>query len=347
MNETIQVRKLEEGDFRALVDDLNPWNFKNTGTAYPKWLRDSDPEGISMVAIQDSRIIGYYCTLTVPLKVGNHMVPVYRGGPFVHPDHRRKRVMDLLSQAIFKAIKNRSGATYVTPKPELIGHFLKKKGCVRLKPIPRYVLALRASVLFRGLLKNTRLSKILGDAVQPFWKRVFQYQPSKRFRIREVSSFDARFDTLWQKASKLHEVISMRGAHYLDWRYLREPGHRYTVFTAENERGLLGYAIVRVPKEGAQKGLLADLLDLQDPQVTRALLAQVAAYFDAKGLERTECYLSNAYYEKIIKSMGFLKRPLRAGDVNVLFGKCEFSAAEKIFNDPKKWFVTTADLMFA
>ncbi len=354
MNENVQVRKIEEGDFHSLVDDLNPWGFKTKGPAYPQWLHESRPfHRVSWIATFENTIIGYYGTLTVPLKVENQIIYAYRGGPFVHPDHRKKRynVLNLLTRAVFNEIKVRGGAAYIFPKPELIKYFARRMKCVRLKPIPRYICVLRLAPIFERFLKNKRVAQALGFLCQGFWRmwlHKFKRLP-KGLTIKELHSFDERFDVLWEKASKAHKIISMRNAEYLNWRYTQEPGQPYVIFAAERSGEILGYVILRPadPKRG-RSAWIADLLDVQEPDVTKALLGQAIEYFGAQGADKIEFYVSDDYYEKRLRSIGFMKRPTRPRTSEVLVGKCESSKIKKeIFEDPLNWFVTTADLLFA
>lgn len=354
MNETVQVRKLEESDFHSLVDDLNPWEFKKRGPAYPQWLHESRPlHRVSWIVTLNQAIIGYYGTLTVPLKVGDQIICVYRGGPFVHPDYRKKpyNVLNLLTRAVFNEIKTRAGATYVFPTPELIRYYTRRIGCVRLKSVPRYVFILRIAYFLEHFFGNKKIARVAGFFCQPLWQAWFHRitRPPKGVQIREIRSFDERFDGLWGKTSQLHKILSMRNAEYLNWRYTQEPGQSYVIFVAERNNELLGYIILRPadPKRG-RSACIADLLDMQEPDVTKALLGQAIEYFCAQGADKIEFYISNDYYEKRLRSMGFVRRPARPYASEVMVGKCESSKIEKeLFENPRNWFVTTADLMFA
>ena len=109
----MDIRPLLAKDYESLANDLNPWNYKKKGVAYFEWLAGFKPsENLSMVAVLDDRVIGYYGTIPVPLKVGSHRVTAYRGGVFVDPDHRKKQynLMNLLVRAVTDEAKKRKGA---------------------------------------------------------------------------------------------------------------------------------------------------------------------------------------------------------------------------------------------
>lgn len=333
-NRRVLIRKLEPRDFEALLTDLNPWRFKKKGRVYPEWLHQAKPlHRVSWIATLNGSIIGYYGTLTIPLKIGGRLVCAYRGGPFVHPAYRGRGVFKRLTRAVFDETKKRKGAVYIFPTPRIVNFFVQKMRCVRLKSIPRYI------YVFRIAPNQRSFSKKKGHA-----------SALTQLFIKEIHAFDNRFNTLWEKASRAHKIISMRNAEYLNWRYFKEPGNSYAVFAAEKNRRILGYIILRPAdrKLRGQGAWVVDLLDIRDPAVTKALLNQAIQYFDAEGADSLQCYLADPYYEKILKSVGFLKRPSDPKDSEVLVAKCNSPVVSKsAFAKPENWFITTADMLFA
>lgn len=329
----IHIRKLEERDFDSLANDLNLWRLKERGRAYLEWLRQCKPfEGVSRVAALGDKIIGYYITVTVPLKVGDRVVLSYRGGIFIRSDHRKKsrHLFHQLIRTLFHEYQKKQSAMYAFPRFRMIKYLTQKIGCVSLKSIPRYVYRVRGACLFERFLKRIR--------PQP-----------KEWAIQKIHFFDKRFDALWDQASKAHPILAVRNAEFLNWRYLKEPGEQYLIFAAERSHKIEGYIVLKPSKDGEPRtGLIMDLFDTQDPGVTQALIRQAVEYYKTQNIDKIEMRLSHEYTEGLLRSAGFLKAPIRSNGAETLLAKCDHPAVEKdFFCDPNNWFITTTDMIIA
>src|SRR5260370_702874 len=62
-----------------------------------------------------------------------------------------------------------------------------------------------------------------------------------------LSSFDARFDQLWERASAARRLSADRSSEYLNWRFARCPERTYTAYALVREvnREVLGYLVTR------------------------------------------------------------------------------------------------------
>ena len=355
MKPKIQVRKLEEQDFDSLINDLNPWAYKKRGQPFLEWLnRCPSHEGISLVAILDSKVIAYYGTITVPLKVGDQTVFSYRGGIFVHPNFRRNpfNLLNLLVRAMHAEIKKNEGVTYGFPIFRLVKYYTKRIKIISLKTIPRYIFILKVTYVFGHFLKHEKTLNFIGRRFEPLMRYrlglIKIFAPSE-VEVVAITFFDKRFDALWEKASSTHLILSTRTAEFLNWRYFDEPGKRYMVFAAKKEGDILGFIILKEPEApDPGKGVIVDLLDLQNPRITKALILHAIHYFEIRGVDRIEFFVSNPYYEKILKSTCFLKRPNNPRGAERLFAKSYAPGIKKgTFENPSHWFITTADMMFA
>jgi hypothetical protein len=77
------------------------------------------------------------------------------------------------------------------------------------------------------------------------------------------------FDSL--SANQPH-IRGRRTADYLNWRYLRNPLHRYRVVVAKRGRKLLGYAVVEV---GGSEWTLTDLQAVEESTTVPVILASI------------------------------------------------------------------------
>lgn len=354
MTDFIKIRSCEKRDFKVLADRQSPWDFKDKGEAWLEWLSQYKSfDRVSLVATLDDAIIGYYVTITIPLKIENRIVHSYRGGIFVHPDHRKKNynVLNLLVRAVHEEIRKREGAVYAFPISRLMKYYTHRIKFEVLKPIPRYVCVLRIATIFERILKSKKVANVLGYFCQPLWPwwllRI-KFLP-EGITINEIHFFDERFDRLWDKASKNHKIIATRDAEYLNWRYTKEPGQQYVIFAAQKNNEILGYIILKPLGDNDKKtGILIDLFGIQDKVVTKALALRAVQYFISEGADKLECYLSDKYYEGLLKSVGFIKKPDRPKAANVLIAK-SYSPTTKndVFGNPRHWFITTTDMIIA
>ncbi len=351
----MDIRPLQAKDYESLTNHLNPWNYQKKGVAYFEWLARLNPsENISMAAIADDRVVGYYGTIPVPFKIGDRTVIVYRGGVFIHPDHRKRKdnILNALVSAVERESKKRNAVVCGFPIPKLAKYLEKNFGAASLKPISHYIFILKIGPSIESIFKNVRISRILARVLQPLWNLWIHRDTEKDLpgiKIVPIHSFDKSFDLLWEKASLARSILSMRNAEYLNWRYLEEPGQRYTIFAAKNEREVLGYVILKDPGSSQEKkGQVIDLFDTRDPAVTKRLLDQAMNYFKAKGAACVECYLSDDFYEKTLRSIGFYKLRPRPERSEFLVAKLYSpDIQDKVFYDPRSWFLTRTDMLFA
>jgi hypothetical protein len=340
-NPHLEIRPLKETDYEAFLAQLNPWGMNVHGRAYLDWIASSRPgDNLSMVAVLNNQPIGYYGTITVPIQIGNQIVYAYRGGMFVHPDHRSQlyNVFDQLVRKMHERMKEKHGVMYIFPISRSVKYHIRRIHCRPVKTIPRYLLILRSEFV---------VGHRLGLVLDFFWKRWLSHieRTPGTFTLRELQVFDERFNLLWETARRRYPILSVRNAEFLSWRYRQEPGHSYIVFAAEEAGRLRGYIILSsAVKQG--KGRIVDLFDDGNSEITKALLGKAVAHFLAHGANRIEFYISNSAYEKSLRRLGFLRRPVRKAEL-MLAKSYSPLVEDSVWQNPKNWFLTTADMLLA
>ncbi len=352
----IKIRAFEDSDIDSLMARFNGWKLFNRGRAYVEWSISFHPQQrIFLLACLDDTIIGWSRVTMSCLKVGDKTLNAYYGGVFVHPDHRKKRysflTLNRLGKTIQAEITNKDGVFYGFPNPRLGSYCNYALGTHPVKPIPRYVCILRIAYVFERILKSKRVANALGGLFQPLWRWWLlrtKHHP-KGVQIKEIHFFDERFNRLWEKASKTHKIISMRDTEYLNWRYLKDPCRRFVIFAAERNKELLGYIILKpLEDKDRRTGILIDIFDIQDKAVTTALILKAIEFFDKEGADKIEMCLSNDYYERALKSMGFVKRGRRPGAADLLIAASYSKSIDPdYFYNAERWFITTADMLLS
>ncbi len=352
----IQIREIQDKDLGILGNINGPWEFQKKGSDYLKWLT-SYQQTAFYVAIFNNEIIGYFGAHSVPLKLANRTVSCYRGEVFIHPEHRKKwysfltfsRLHDIYAK---NEIRSKNAVFYGFPIRKLMPYYENEQGGRRIKAIPRYIRILDIDFVLNQRIKNKKVVRLISPSCRFFW-RLWYSTPanfSEDIAVKEIRCFDKRFDDLWRKASQNHEICVVRNAKYLNWRYIDEPENKHVVFSAERNNEVVGYIVLKRLEEKDQgKGCIIDLLDIQDKQVTQSLLWHSIRYFESNHANKVEFYLTNDYYENVLRSAGFIQRPNRPVGADWFMATSYSSNLidEKYFYDPKNWFMNSADKLLS
>jgi hypothetical protein len=104
-------------------------------------------------------------------------------------------------------------------------------------------------------------------------------------KVEVLEGFDESLDELFEAVAAVIPCLPEKDAAFLRWRYGPDsPQAPVTVLGVRGEEGLLGYAVLRVTREG-QDGYLLDLMTLPGRRdVARALLQEVVRHFRRAGV---------------------------------------------------------------
>lgn len=160
-----------------------------------------------------------------------------------------------------------------------------------------------------------------------------------RLRIRswmteEVSSFDQRFDELWERFEKRNLVVAIRDRAYLRWRFERHSRDEHRILTLNTAGSLIGYLVYSV-----QDGSCAvkDLLCTASDAVPALLNDLVRRLRHGKLATRITVNLSSPGAERMLLSAGFVSRP----DPQPLLSWTDSDARDCLRRLP--WYCTAAD----
>ncbi len=278
------VRRFQPGDRDILIGLVGKvWDENATRRLKALWdwkYNDNPHNGSvghnSIVLECDGEPVGYIGYIGGMIKVEDEIVPLAWGSDlFVDPDHQGRGWLVLkyvteesekicagssIPEKIYKIYKRLGGTdvtTIVSCKRVLNGrHFLqaKKLGWIKV-------------TLGRIALR------IAGMAL-----RLWRWRPGmSHVKVENISSFDQRFDDLWEKVSPEFGLISVRDSQFLNWRFRDCPNREYETFAATVDGELSGYVVVRGEKhDGLCRGYVVDILCGRQDQVTFHKLLDVA-----------------------------------------------------------------------
>jgi len=172
-----------------------------------------------------------------------------------------------------------------------------------------------------------------------------KFQTASAVRTRIVDSFDSRFDTLWERARKGHNVLCVRDERYLKWRY-GKPGASYRIVIAERGNDLVGYAVTGVKHDsGAVAGYIADLFNDDSPGVDAALVKCAVLELLSRKADYASCWmLPDKRIFQALREFGFARKDDMFPSVNIVFQYFDPQTVDEgVLKDPKNWYLTMGD----
>ena len=176
---------------------------------------------------------------------------------------------------------------------------------------------------------------ILSGGAKERWSRT---PPGLALEI--LSSFDARFDQLWQRASAARRLSADRSSEYLNWRFARCPERTYTTYALVREvnREVLGYLVTR---DTAEVIHIADFYVGNHENMADVLLTQFLRLQRRKGASSVSAsYFGSGAFVKKLQEFGF---SLRDRESVVLAYIPPGSRDASWIRDPENWCLFEAD----
>jgi GNAT superfamily N-acetyltransferase len=157
---------------------------------------------------------------------------------------------------------------------------------------------------YLGLVRDTLLL-IAGMVSNPFALFYFRHIAKvKDVLLHQVNSFDDRINVFWDKMAKEFNVVVERDHQYLNWRYCKDPLHKYEIFLAETEAEIVGYMVLRCEYESAE-GLILEIFAFQN-NVFCSLIEAAERYFKDSGMVTVQCWMAYHHrYAKLLRKSGF------------------------------------------
>ncbi len=218
---------------------------------------------------------------------------------------------------------------------------LRRTGYRPLGDLQRWVKVLSCRAVFdrwgwpRWLARGA--ARLLDPILPRKWSEVFYRRPPGIGLIR-VESFDARFDRLWQSATRQFPILGERSSAYLNWRFSQCPDQQYRAMGLTDPSGeLLGYVVYGRRGETVY---VADLL-VADARYLDPLLAE---FLQLARREKAEVvvvlYIGNPAVCKALARFGFRQRP--SGRKAMVYEKGDRTHFAVL--QPDDWHLTGADI---
>ncbi len=286
--------------------ELN-WRYRNDLFKSVIWVAKSNNE----------QIVAMRPTVIKSVRIGGEkLTAVHFMDAMTHPDFRRQGLFTRLThQATNGAIQNGVELCYTFPNENSFVGYAKKTDWVHVGSLPLFVKLINVDALMQWKVNNHLLRHILASVLRPALSLICQEKKNNcldEMSIRQVKTFDERFDTFWNLVADDYKVILKRNHYYLNWRYGERPSTEYVVYEAVGEEDLLGFIVVRTRYMfGVKLGLIVDILTLnRDQSIAQALIAKGVEHLKQMGVDAIGCLMfDHQPYCSALRREGFFRVP--------------------------------------
>ena len=344
----VQIKQFELADQEGLLSFLRiayPDDPRKSDPAFWKWHYLENPytalDNIPFWIVKDGeRVVGQAATILVELKVGDEirravwildfiLLPEYRG------------------QKLGKRLLQLGRETYPTMLAlgynDMSGNVLLSLGWVPLGTIDRFHRLLFPAHGLKEAAAFPPLRELINICYAPFRPRQKETKPVETYTVREVTSFGPSFDDLWQRALAQFPCAIMRGAAFLDWQFIRQPGKKFNVLGLYEGEKLVGYAVLffRKPeKAGAPpKAAITDIC--YDPHNAAERIDELLKAALRMSIERRAGSLVTDVRDKQVaerlQALGFFR--IKKAPPFMIYSPDQ----QYLMYDPSSWFLTRAD----
>lgn len=304
-----------------------------------QYLENPLGKGNVLFAYDGEKAIGQIASIPCAYKIQDKKVPVSSiMNLSVSSQYQGKGIMGELVSRIQKA--DETFFSTVIPNAAAIRGYLKKQ----FHPMPMAFLIrpVRLSNYFRD-------RRLLNSLLKPFDAIWIKKKHASKLNIEEqVSSFDERFDDLFNATNNDNIIRQVRDSKFLNWRYKNNPRRKYSTLVATRQGGKLdGYITIRIADIfGKSMGLIVDLVT-RDSEAGRSLIASALDYFRLNGvaLAMVVCFHGRNEY-KLLRKGGFFNCPnrFRPHPLTLCLKLSDMGQIEKdILINPGNWFFMLGD----
>jgi predicted N-acetyltransferase YhbS len=305
-----------------------------------QYLENPLGKGKVLFAYDGEKAVGQIASIPCVYKIQDRNVPVSSiMNLSVSSQYQGKGIMGELVSRIQQA--DESLFYTVIPNGAAIRGYLKKQ--FHPMTMAFMIRPVRLSKFFR----NRRL---LNSLLRPFDTIWTKKKHTSKLNIEEqVSSFDERFDDLFDATNDNSTIRQARDSKFLNWRYKNNPRRKYSTLVATRQGGILeGYITIRIAEIfGKSMGLIVDLVTQRDSDAGRGLIASALNYFRVNGVAfaMVVCFPGRKEY-KLLKEGGFFNCPnrFRPHPLTLCIRVSDTGQIEKDnLTNPTNWFFMFGD----
>ena len=312
----LATRAILPSDLEGLAELTHSALGTKRSKAFYRWKYFDNPVGhvLGRCACQDERLLGSHGAIPLMLQAGEQSFrTIQLVDAMVVPSARRSGIFSQLANENYEWIDNeRIIAGFVFPAPVTLKAITSKFDWTHVLDIPRFVRVLDMSKALNAVGNPVRQALYaLSLAAINLTARSRSKRPkSPAVQIKEIDSYDARFDDLWARVSKEIKLAVARTSTYLKWRFGAHPERTYRCLGASTSGKLDAYAILSQTQiRGADTWEIVDLI--VDPVMTDVgltLLHNVCSQAQDQGIAQLTIWMSphQTRYVDLLSATGFV-----------------------------------------
>jgi len=288
-----RLERYRKGDEHAILDLFRTVFGRSRSLEHWQWQFAQNPYGGPYVSLarreSDGAVVGSYSVMPIRLNVMGNPVPACQSvDTAVHPDARGQRVFEKTASDCYAWCESEGiRAVIGFPNASSYPGFMRSLAWRRIVfPIQHQMRlgiggAVRRAIGVPGLPALTDLVYRAGRRMRLAARRAFLRRVGGDGEFRISETVPEGYGALWSTV-RSQEVLSVwKDADYLQWRYDRNPDHKFRYFQLLRGATLAALA-VGVPIEGAL--VLCELMAAgRDVAIGRRLVAEIALHALAAG----------------------------------------------------------------
>lgn len=292
-------------------------------------------------------LAGQYVVIPMKMKIKTKQYPVILSlNTLTRDAYRGKKIFTTLAEEVYGECKeNGYKFCYGAPNPNSHPGFLRKLKFHDIGVMPLYLKIVHPSLLVREKFNL----KLLEQLCRPL-NLIFRDRRKQNTKdVIEISSENVSvMDKFWDKVKDKYDVIGVRNADFLRWRYINMPYREYKIFAVKKSQDILGYLVTRITDvAGMRCGMIVDfLIDAHNVDVGIELLNYAVDYFYSNNVGLMGCLMQQNFEEAdCLKKMGFFKCPkfIEPQPFPIIYRKFNDFDGEELFSDFTHWFFTMGD----
>lgn len=351
MDADVEVRRYRRGDIPILNEILGKvYGFKN-GEDFWIWKYEKNPVGknYSHVAVLDDKIVAHCGGMAMALQTkGEKFTSCQLADLLSDPDNRVKGAFSY-AYLTTMAVSEEDGDLFVYgfANPQGTNFVVDKSGlAARGAMLPRLDRIVCVTPFIRRKLKSSICSALIGyplTRLLRFFHGFGKLEVCGESSMEEITSFDERFDELWEEVAAEFPRTSVRDSRYLNWRYTNHPNNEYKILALSEQSKLRGFIVLRViHRDGIRKGLIVDLVSsLVRPEIWNTLLVEGIECLEKEEAELITCWMfKHMPYHDSLKKLHFADHP---SDLTVLCREYSQEHGRDFENREENWYLTMGD----
>jgi len=340
----IRTREVDiEGERELMIAFLGEHLPGHGGAAHFDWLYRNNPDGTARAWLAEdvgtNEPVGVAAAFPRRMRVCRRETLAWNLGDFaIRKEYRSLGPAVILQRACLEAVlEGRVPFAYDHPSSNMTAIY-KRMGISETARVVRFAKPLRVDEKVSRFIKyNVVVGGVagIGNVVLSIADR------GRSLRCRcNAFSLDGRFDdrvsVLEREMAEEFQVVGIRSAAYLNWRYLDNPLYEHEILTVEDDSRLAGYAVIRHEDDDAR---IMDLYAGKDRAATEALLAGIVETLRRRGTHTLSApLLESSPLVPVIKNWGF-----HARDTAPFVVSTAANDTQNRVRDAQSWFLTAGD----